>query len=262
MKKVGLALGSGGARGYAHIGVIKSLRKNNIPIDYIAGTSMGAIIAAYYALHLDISGLEKIALDFKKMDMLKVIDVNNPKVSIVKGQKAKDFLRKILGKSSFNDTKIPLRIGTTALEDGSKIILDKGNIVDAIMMSSAFPGVFPPVKYSSKHFVDGGLADATPIDLVKDIGAEVVIAVDLFSLDYYKKRPYEKMSEVLERTYEIIMARLSEYSMKEYGENIVLIKPKTGKDSQTFDFYNAKKNIKSGEAETHRHIEKIKELIA
>ncbi len=261
MKKLGLALSSGGARGFAHIGVIKVLEDNKIPINCVSGTSMGAAIAAYYALNLEIRNLEKVLIDFRKRDMLKLVDVNDPRVSIVKGKKVREFLKPFFGNKTFNDIKIPLAIGATALEDGSKVTFRKGKIIDAVMASGAFPGVFPPVKYRGKHLVDGGLADATPVDLVNKLGAEVIIAVDLFSLTKNKKRTYSKITDVLGRTYEIIMSKLADYKIKGYGKNIVVLQPETGPRIQTFAFYNAKKNIKAGEIEAKKHLKKIKKLL-
>ena len=261
MKKVGLALSSGGARGYAHIGVIKVLKENKIPIDCVAGTSMGAVIAAHYALHGSIKPLEKIALSFRKIDMLKIIDLNNPKISIVKGEKARNFLKTMFGNKTFADVKIPLKIGATALQTGKEVIFTSGKLVDAVMASGAFPGVFPAIKYNGKDLVDGGLADATPVDMVKSMGAQVIIAVDLFGLGFNRNRTYNNLVEVLGRTYEIIMSKLSNYRMKEYGSNIIVLKPKTGSRMQTFSFYNAPQNILSGENEARKHIEKIKRLL-
>jgi len=261
MKKLGLALSSGGARGFAHIGVIKVLVENKIPIHYIAGTSMGAFISAYFALNLEIKGLEKIALNFRKRDMLKIIDVNDLRISLVKGEKGRQFLKNFLGNKTFKDIKIPLSIGATALEDGSKVVFSKGKLLDAVMASGAFPGVFPPVKYKGKHLVDGGLADATPVDLVRQLGANVIIAVDLFNLTRYKDRNYDSIKNVLGRTYEIIMYKIADYKEKEYGKNIVVLKPETGSRIQTFAFYNAKNNIRAGEIETKKHLKKIKRLL-
>ena len=261
MKKLGLALSSGGARGFAHIGVIKVLMDNKIPIEFVSGTSMGAAIAAYFALNLEVRSLERVLVKFRKRDMLKLIDVNDPRISLVKGIKAKQFLKSIFGNKTFKDCKIPLSIGATALEDGSKITFQKGKILDAIMASGAFPGVFPPVKYRNKHLVDGGLADATPVDLVEDLGAEVIVAVDLFGLTRFKDRDYNSVKDVLGRTYELIMSNLADYKIKEYGKNIIVLQPETGSKIQTFAFYNAKKNIKAGEIETKKHLRRIKRLL-
>ena len=150
-KKVGLALGSGGARGFAHIGVIKVLEENNIPIDCIAGTSIGAVAAAYYALNLNITGLEEMSLGFKKSKILSWIDLNNPAVSLVKGKKLRKFLLELFGNKTFKDTMIPLSIGATALEDGKRVVFREGRIVDAIIASSSIPGIFPVVRHNEKH---------------------------------------------------------------------------------------------------------------
>ena len=130
-KKIGLALGSGGARGYAHVGVIKVLQKNKIPIDYVAGTSIGSIVGGYFALNLNTKKLETVGLDFTAKDIWKkLIDLNNPKQSLIKGNKIRDFLKQFLGEKRFKDTKIPLAIGATDIETGKTIVFKKGKIID------------------------------------------------------------------------------------------------------------------------------------
>ncbi|MBN2367852.1 patatin-like phospholipase family protein [Candidatus Woesearchaeota archaeon] len=258
-KKVGLALGSGGARGFAHLGVIKVLLENNIPIDYISGSSIGSIVAAYYALNLDIKGLEDISLGLKKRDMLKFIDLNNPSVSILRGNKVKRFLEELFEDRTFKDTKIPLRIGATALEDGKKVVFKEGKLVDAIMASGAFPGVFPVVTHNGKHLVDGGLADALPIDMVEELGADVIIGVDIYNFGNYKAKKYG-MREVLERTYQLLLAKLSNYEEKSYKKNVVVIRPVISQVG-TFDFFGAEKKIKIGVDAAKEALPKIQGLI-
>ncbi|MEK6916858.1 MAG: patatin-like phospholipase family protein [Nanoarchaeota archaeon] len=260
-KKVGLALSSGGARGFSHVGVIKVLKKHNIPIDYISGTSIGAMVAAYYALNLEVEGFEKEFKNFRKRDLLKLIDLNNPRISLIKGEKVKIFLSKFFYGKNFKDTKIPLSIGATVLEDGSKKIFKTGKILDAVIASGAFPGVFPPVKYKGKTLIDGGLADATPVDLVNELGAEIIIAVDLFGFHRTNKKDFDNIWKVFGRVYEIAMSRLSTYTSKGYGDNIIVLKPKGGSRTDTFAIHKANQYIKIGEKEARKHIKKIKELI-
>ncbi len=260
IKKLGVALSSGGARGFAHIGVLKVLEKNNIPISYITGTSMGAVIAAFYALYGEVRTVEKIALGFRKRDTIKLVDLNNPKYSLIKGKKLKSFLKKYFGNKTFRDTKIPLKVGATALEDGSQVVFSRGKILDALLASGAFPGVFPPVKYRGKHLVDGGLSDATPVNLVKKMGADVILAVDLFTLRKIKQQNFTMM-DVLERTYEILVSNLSKYSEKEYGKNIIVLRPKAGHRIETFHFHRAKKYIEAGEKEALKYLKKIKKIL-
>ncbi len=261
MKKVGLALSSGGARGFSHIGVIKVLKKHNINVECVAGTSMGALVAAYYALFLDVAGLEKTALSFRRGDLLKLIDFNDPRLSLVKGEKVKAFLKSIFGYMTFSDTKIPLKIGATSLQDGSKVIFSSGKIVDAVMASGAVPGVFPPVRYKGQDLVDGGLSDATPVEIVRAMGANMIVAVDLFGLERQKSRTYANTRDAVERAYCILMSKLSSYETEKYAKNIVVLRPKTGSRIQTFSFYNAEKNIRAGEIEAMKKISEIKKLL-
>ena len=261
IKKVGLALGSGGARGFAHVGVIKILQKNNIPIDYISGTSMGAIIAAYFALYGDMTGIENVANTFRKRDYLRLVDLNNPKQSLIKGHKVKKLLKKFFGNKTFEDTKIPLTIAATDLNKATQVIIKKGRILDALMASGAFPGVFPVIKYKGKYVVDGGLLDATPVNLVSKMGAEIIIAVDLFYLSPVKSKEYTRLLQVVQRVYDILLSNLSKYSAKEYGDNIIVITPDAGYRTATFAFHKARVYMKTGEIETQKNLNKIKRLL-
>jgi len=261
IKKVGLALGSGGARGFAHVGVIKELQKNNIPIDYISGTSMGGMVAAYYALYGHVTGIENVVNTFRKRDYLRLVDLNNPKKSLIKGDRVKKLLKKFFGDRTFKDTKIPLTLAATDLNKATQIVIKKGRILDALMASGAFPGVFPVVKYKGKYVVDGGLLDATPVNLVSKMGAEVIIAVDLFYLSPVKSKEYNRLLEVIQRVYDILLSNLSTYSAKEYGDNIIVITPDAGYRTATFAFHKAKTYIKAGEEGAQKNIKKIKRLL-
>jgi NTE family protein len=261
MRKIGLALGSGGARGYAHIGVIKILQKNNIPIDFIAGTSIGAIVGGYFALNLNTDKLEEIGLDLNAVDIWKkLVDLNNPKKSLIKGQKIRDFLKQFFGDKTFKDTKIPLAIGATDIEDGKLVVFKKGKIIDAAIASSTLPGIFPAYAYENKHLVDGGIADGLPIDLVRKMGADIIIGVDLYNSELPEFKDTSTLS-VMERTYNILLSKLSIYQEHEYKNNIIVLRPKTGSGIQLFAFDKAKKFIEAGEKEAEKNLEKIKRMI-
>ena len=260
-KKVGLALGSGGARGFAHIGIINILEENKIPIDYVSGTSIGSVIAAYYALNLNLDNLKKVSLDFKTKDIWKtLIDLNNPNISLIKGKKLKKFWGQFFGNKTFRDTKIPLAIGATNLSDGSKVVFTKGKILDAVIASSTLPGIFPPSKIGNKFLIDGGIADGLPIDLVKKLGANVVIGVDLYSVNKSTIKSTNTF-DTMQRTYNILLSKLSEYHEHEYKKNIVVLRPNTGQGVQLFAFDRVKQNIKIGEDEAKKHLMKIKRLV-
>lgn len=260
-KKIGLALGSGGARGYAHVGVIKVLKENKIPIDFIAGTSIGSIVGGYYALNLNTEKLETVGLDFSAMDIWKkLIDLNNPKLSLIKGNKIREFLKQFLGEKKFKDTKIPLAIGATNIETGKLVVFNKGKIIDAAIASSTLPGIFPSYEYKSKYLIDGGIADGLPVDLVRKMGADIIIGVDLYNSDLPKFENPTAMS-VMERTYNLLLSKLSLYQEHEYKNNTIVLRPKTGKGVQMFAFDKAKEFILAGEKEAKNNLSKIKKMI-
>ncbi|MEM2131264.1 MAG: patatin-like phospholipase family protein [Candidatus Woesearchaeota archaeon] len=265
IKKIGLALGSGGARGYSHIGVIKFLLENNIKIDYVAGTSIGSLIGAYYSLHLEIKSLENFFLKFKKRDLLKLVDLNDPRKSLIKGEKIRNFLKQFFDDKNIEDCKIPYKCVATSLQTGKAIIFDKGNIINAIMASGCFPGVFPTIKYKDEKniehdLVDGGLADGLPIDVVKEMGADIIIGVDLYGFDI-EKHNYNYSRYVIERTYQLLLSKLSYFYEKEYAKNVIILRPKMKKGIGTFAFYDAKEKIDLGYNEAKKNWDKIKKLI-
>jgi len=261
-KTIGLALGSGAGRGFAHIGVIKTLEKNNIPIDYISGTSMGAIIAAHYALFKDINKLEELAISIKSADIISLIDLNNPLVSFIKGQKVRQFLTsKLYGEKTFSDTKIPLRISATTLEEGKSFIFKNGSIIDAVIASGTLPGIFPATEKDGKHLIDGGLVNGVPVDLLNEFNPDIIIAVDLYTLDEnYRPKNYN-LRQVIDRTYRIYISRLSDFREKEYKNNVIIIKPKIFEGLEALSFVSAEKNIKKGSDETEIIISKIQKML-
>ena len=263
-KKVGLALGSGGPRGGAHIGVIKVLLENNIPIDYIAGSSAGAVVGAYFALHQSVDELERLMRNFGKRDMLEILDLNNPGHSLIKGDKVRNFMndRFYQGKS-FRDTRIPLRITASVLENGSLFVFKSGKIADAVRASGSVPGIFPPVNRRGKHLVDGGLVDPVPIDVVKQMGAEVVIAVDL-SMFAKVKMTNTSSASVLERSFSILRRKVSDINEILYGNEVLVLRPHVqGTDSLTnpMALYDSKNYIKHGEDIARKALPKIRRLI-
>ncbi|MFH2020688.1 MAG: patatin-like phospholipase family protein [archaeon] len=257
--KIGLALGSGGARGLAHIGVIKVLKKEGIKIDYISGTSIGSLVGAYYALNQDVSGLEEIALSFTKRSLINFMDFNNPKISLIKGEKIKSFLFQLFGDKTFADTKIKLKIGATSLQDGSEVIISSGKLRDAVAASGSLPFFFPPQKYRGAHLIDGGIVDATPIKIVKDMGAKAIIAVNLFGKTKRKIEDFTLIRQ-LEKVYEILLSSSVKYQIRP-RDRIVMLEPNTGNSFQLFAFDDAKRLIAIGQNETRKKMKKIKAML-
>jgi len=177
--KIGLALGCGTSRGLAHIGVIKVLERENINIDCIAGSSMGAIVGGAYASGKTSDEMEKIALDFP---LKKIMRIANPSFSmsgLFGGNSMERIMKKIVGDITFSDLKIPLSVVCSDICTGEEVIIREGLLRKAMRASASFPGLFVPVKYNNRFLVDGGLVNLVPANIVRNMGADIVIAVNV-----------------------------------------------------------------------------------
>lgn len=176
--RVGLALGSGSARGFAHIGVIHVLEAEGIPIDCIAGTSIGAIVGAIYAAGVlkDIEEfLEK--LDWKKLTLL--MDPVLPLSGLLGGKRIENVFQSLLKDRKIEDFAIPFAAVAADVATGQEVILTTGNAVKAIRASMSLPGIFAPVFHENRFLVDGGIVNPVPVTIMKSLGADVIIAVNL-----------------------------------------------------------------------------------
>ncbi len=181
-KKIGLALGGGGAKGFAHIGVIKALEAAGIEIDYIAGTSMGALIGGYYAATKDIKTLEELSLGIKKSDIFPISEIIHMKNgSLFQGETIVKILDHHLTDIKIEDCKIPFAAVATDVKTGDEVELKHGSLVDAIRASVAIPMVFSPQEIGGRVLMDGGFSNPVPADIVREMGADTVIAVDVSS---------------------------------------------------------------------------------
>lgn len=181
--RVGLSLSGGGARGLAHIGVLKALERANIPIDVLTGTSMGGAIAAGYATGLDAAALQEYARKLSNVRMaLRLLDWAVPgSGSLLHGKRLLNYLEDYLRRYTFDELKIPLAVVAVDLNSGQEVILQQGSVALAVRATVAVPGLFPPVEMDGKRLVDGGLLNNLPADVARQMGAEVVIAVDVGS---------------------------------------------------------------------------------
>lgn len=185
-KKIGLALGSGSARGWAHIGVIQALSEAGIRVDCVAGTSIGAMVGAAYASG-KIDELEETALQFDWRHILHFFDIVFPKSGLIDGMKVADFIRSHVEEKNIEELPIPFHAVTTDLTTGQEVVIQDGDIIEAVRASISLPGIFTPVKKNGKILVDGGLVNPVPVSVVRGMGADFVIAVDL-SRDMMTKR--------------------------------------------------------------------------
>ena len=178
-KKVGLVLGSGSAKGLAHIGVIKLLEEMDIKIDVIAGTSIGALIGGIYTTGISIEEIEDIALKIDLATSVKFFFPTIPKSGLISGLKVKEFLISLIGDKKIENLKIPFSAVATDIITGHEVIFNEGNLVDAIRASISIPIIFKPVIHNDIILVDGGIANPLPIDVVRKMGAEFIIAVNV-----------------------------------------------------------------------------------
>lgn len=176
--KIGLALGSGGARGLAHIGVIRALETHGISIDYIAGTSIGSIMGSHYAAFPDHKKLMRLAYDFSNRKGFSLVDLTL-RGGLIKGLKIESIIAEILEGATFETLKIPFAAVATDFNTAQEVILRTGDLVKAIRASISVPGFFQPVHYEGRLLADGGLSQPVPSNAVRSMGADIVIAVNL-----------------------------------------------------------------------------------
>lgn len=177
-KTVGLALGGGGARGWAHIGALRALQEHNINIDCVAGTSIGALVGAIY-VRGELHRLEQFAEDIDVNNLLSLLDVSFPGLGLVEGHRVREFLADYLTDATLESCDIPFRCVATNFLTKREVVFESGSLVDAVRASISMPGVFVPCKYENDYFVDGGVMNPVPVNIVKAMGADVVIAVNL-----------------------------------------------------------------------------------
>jgi NTE family protein len=250
--KIGLALGSGGARGFAHLGVLKVLSEEGIPISMIAGSSMGALVGSFYATGLGFDHLYKLATLFKRKYYL---DFTVPKMGFIAGNRVKDFIKVFTRGKHIEDLDIPLSIVATDLYEGKKVVFTKGPVADAVRASIAIPGIFVPEKIDGKLLIDGGVIDRIPVSVVKEMGADLVIAVDVSHVK--KTEEITSIFDVILQSLDIMQDELVHH--RKIASDI-MIRPHVEQYSSRA-FKNIKEIIEIGENEARKHINEIKELI-
>jgi NTE family protein len=177
--KVGLALGGGYARGLAHIGILEVFEREHIPIDLIAGTSMGALVGALYAREHDASLIKKQATALDWIGVTSLVDLAIPKSGFIGGKRVINLLRRFIGDTRFEDLDIPFSCVATDIIRGEEVIINQGLVVDGVRASISIPLIFSVVKRDGRFLVDGGLVNQVPVSIARKMGADFVIAVDV-----------------------------------------------------------------------------------
>ncbi|GAK07408.1 patatin-like phospholipase family protein [Geomicrobium sp. JCM 19038] len=250
--KVGLALGSGGARGIAHVGVLDVFEKENIPIDYIAGSSMGSLVGALFALGHSATDLEELASLFKRKYF---VDFTVPKMGLINGKRIEELIYMLTQGKNIEDLEVPLSIVTTDLQKGRSVILDSGSISKAVRASISIPGIFVPVQYDGKILVDGGIVDRVPIQAVRNMGADIVIAVDVSF--FPKDPPITSIYDVIMQSMEIMGREIVE---SKWLQADVLMRPIL-KQHSTVAFQEIEALVEQGRVEASHYVEDIRRRI-
>jgi NTE family protein len=299
-KRIGLALGGGSARGWAHVGVIKALNEGQIPIHCIAGTSIGSLVGGYYASG-SFKELERIAEEIQWSTVLRYLDIALPRQGLVEGKKILKVLRDTLKTKTIQNLSVPFCAVAVDLITGEEILIKKGNLAESIRASVSIPGILNPMREGNRWLVDGGLVNPVPVSAVRSLGADIVIAVDLnhdFSQSSLHLHPNDKaeggkheaswteeMKRHARNASESLMLKFKEWAIGDdpvifdsigWSVNIMqdqitqknlltekpdfLIRPRLG-PIRAFDFHLAKPMIDEGYRQTKKILKKIKSKI-
>ncbi|MFA6407119.1 MAG: patatin-like phospholipase family protein [Candidatus Paceibacterota bacterium] len=257
-KKVGLALGGGGAKGLAHIGVIKELERMGIEISFISGTSMGALVGAWYAATKDIDALEKLFLGVTKDGIFPVGKIiRKHDGNVFKDPMVPAFYESRLDGIMFDECKIPFKAVATDVKNGNQVVLGEGKVMDAVRASAALPIVFNPVEIEGRILMDGGFVNPVPADVVKEMGADIVIAVDVSSkwIDFSEMRfDLLHMHSIVSGAMSVVEYQVAKKILKENAD--IVLNPAV-LSYNWLEFNNAKELILCGKKETHLHREEI-----
>jgi NTE family protein len=282
--RVGLALGGGGARGLAQIGVLKVFVNENIPIDLIAGASMGSIIGGIYAFLGDMGDLEDVCMEyfpqipelegmgnFRKMPRtqkatfgrvfhflkeLYILRIGTTRTSLVDNKLIKGMLDEVLGNHTFDDLKIPFAAVATDLRNGEEVIIREGELAMALLASSAIPGIFEPVELDGRLLVDGNVTSQVPVEAAKKMGADLVIAVNVEA-----SLKGGKLRNGIEILFHIDDLRAAELNQIKLAQADVVITPKIGHINWA-NFSKIEECIHCGERAAESMLPEIRKKIA
>ena len=283
-RKIGLALGGGGARGFAHLGVLIALAENNIPLDFISGTSMGAIVGAARAIGTDLHILSRLisCLDINELLQLSDSTIREVQKAIGRGlieyvrgsdwHASEDFPQDLAriyelfslltANKDFSDTLIPFAVVAADLETGDRIVITEGKLYKAVAASAAIPGTFSPVEHQGRYLIDGGVIDKIPVSVVIDLGAEAVIAVDTGApLTRSVKTTLDSLLQSQRITSHELTRLQIERERKRISGRLILLRPEVSEITM-LAFKQVADAIAAGKQEAYAHMDEIKKLCA
>ncbi len=251
--KVAVVLGAGASRGFAHIGVLKVLEENNIPINLVVGTSAGSFVGSLYAYGFNAFQLQQMAISMQKSD---IVDLCIPDNGFIKGELLEEYINKMIKNTPIEKLRTPFYAVATNIQNGQEIIFGSGNTGTAVRASCTIPGVFRPVRIGTHMYVDGGVVSPVAVDAARKMGADVVIAVDISS-DIGNSLPDGTMDTILQ-SINIMYAKIS-YAQLSKAD--VVIRPKVGLIGPS-DFDKRHEAILEGEKAALESLPRIREIIA
>ena len=250
---VGLALGGGFARGFAHLGVLQVLEQNHIPISHIAGTSVGSILGAAYASGAPLTRIIETCRTLRFRDIARW---RVSRLGLASNQRLENLIGRVFESRQFEDLRIPLAVVATDLTSGEPVVFTQGNLVDAIRASCAFPGLFEPVEIGTRCLADGGLVAPVPTRAARELGAAAVIGVSVGIQDGHRGAP-TNIFQVVSRA--VNAAQKHQLEVWERHADLVL-RP----DVQSLawdDFHRAEEAIEAGAAAARRALPRIEKLL-
>ena len=250
--KIAIVLGAGAAKGFAHIGVLKVLEAQKVPINMIVGTSVGSFVGSLYAYGYDAYELQKIAMSLERGELA---ELTIPDKGFLKGERLRDFVNAKVKGTPMEKLKIPLYVVATNIKTGEEAVFASGNTGMAVQASSAIPGVFQPASFSGKSYVDGGVVNPLAIDIARRYGADMVIAVDI-TTGIDQTVPTGTMETIM-KSIDIMYNKISQLTL---GKADVVIKPKVGFVGAA-DFSRRNEAIMEGERAAMAAMPRINELL-
>jgi NTE family protein len=250
--KIAIVLGAGASRGFAHIGVLKVLESNKIPIHMIVGTSAGSFVGSIYAYGYNAYQLQKMSFAIERGD---IVDLTIPDNGFVKGEKLEEYINKLLNNTPIEKLRIPFYAVATDIQNGQEVVFGKGNTGTAVRASCSIPGIFRPVKIGDRTYVDGGVVSPVAVDAARRLGADFVIAVDISS--DIEDRPPESTIETLLQSVSIMYSKLSSIQLAKAD---IVIRPKVGYIGSS-DFSKRHEAVLEGEKAAMEKLPDIQNLI-
>ena len=252
--KIALVLGGGAARGLAHVGVIRVLEQEKIPIQMIVGTSVGSLIGAFYAADPNSLNLEWLAFSIEKEDIFDYSVVYS-KMGPVLGDRLEKFVQTKAKVKNLEQMRIPFFPVATDLNTGQTWVFEKGSVARAVRASSAIPGIFQPVEINGRTYVDGGVTDNLPVDIARAKGADIIIAVTIQKK--IENAQINSLFDVILQSINIMGRELVLYKCRQYD---VLIEPSVG-DVGLTDFSQKKRLLEAGMQAARQALPKIRKLM-